>query len=239
MIKKALATAGIAGFLGTAGVAFAQAPQQMIITHDPVPLTTASSTPHAQPMVLEIGPRGKVLLRGTIESVSADSLTVKGWGGIWTVNVPTTSKILPNGVSLSNFQQGDFVGIEGTVDQSSSWTVSAELVRDWTERKAAHQEAKQNIQSVRGDVRAGAGTSRVIQGTVSGLDTASNTFTLTTEKGASYSVSLASGAKTLQRNWLSLDFSTAQNGDKVRVWGPVASSTISASVFRDLSVPRR
>ncbi|MHB8710582.1 MAG: hypothetical protein ACYC6X_03480 [Minisyncoccota bacterium] len=220
MTKKIALALGTFGFLAVAGVAFAQ--------------TTTSTTPTpTQPMVLQVGPNGKALLRGTIDSVSAASITVKSWGGDWVVNIPSSAQVLPQGATLASFQTGDFVGVQGTVDQSTSWTVNASLVRDWTARQALNQEKKQNVQSVR-EMRTG--VPRTVQGTVS--DLSGESFTLTTSNTVAYSVSLTSGAKTLQRNWLTLDFSQVQNGDTVRVWGPVASSTISASIFRDVSIPR-
>ena len=236
MVKKVLAMLGIAGFLATAGIAFAQTSPTTSEGGAASP-ATASVAPRTQPMVLEVSPRGRALLRGTVDSVSADSLTVKSWGGSWTINVSSASKVLPNGAALSSFQQGDFVGVEGTVSQDSSLTIDATLVRDWTERKAVHQEIRQNIRSVHQEMRSG--TPRIVEGTVSNLDASAETFTLTAGNGTGYSVSLASNAKTLQRNWTTLAFSAVQNGDTVRVWGPVASTTISASIFRDVSIPRQ
>lgn len=234
MGRKILAVSGIIGFLATAGVAFAQTTATVGGSVGQSTTTTVASKP--QPMVLEINPRGKVLLRGTVEAVSANSLTVTGWGGSWTINVPVSAKIVPNGMALSSFQQGDFVGVEGTVSQDASFTVDATLVRDWTARKAVHQEIRQNIQSVRAVQRSE--TPRITEGTISALDTSAETFTLTAKSGTSYSVSLTSSAKILQKNWVTLDLSKVQDGDMVRVWGPVASSTVAASVLRDLSVPR-
>lgn len=223
MTKKMLAVLGMAGFLATAGVALAQT-------------TATTAEPRTQPMVLEIGAAGRVLLRGTVESASADSLTVKSWGGSWTITVPANAEVLPRGTAVSGFQQGDFVGVSGVMNQNASFTIDAKIVRDWTARITARQGITQNIHAVREVMRSG--TPRVVEGTLSNLDATAETFTLTAGSGTNYSVSLVSGAKTLQRNWATLDFSTVQNGDKVRVWGPVASSTISASVFRDVSIPR-
>ena len=235
MGRKILAVSGVIGFLATAGVAFAQT--TAIVGGSASSSTTTTVVPKTQPMVLEVSPRGKALLRGTVTAVSANLLTVTGWGGSWTINVPASAQILPHGMALSSFQQGDFVGIEGTVSQDANFTVDATLIRDWTARKAAHQEIKQNIQSVRAMQRSE--TPRITEGTVSALDTSAQTFTLTTKSGMNYSVSLTSSARVLQKNWVTFDLSKVQDGDTVRVWGPVASSTVSASVLRDLSVPRR
>ncbi|MDE1925190.1 MAG: hypothetical protein KGH79_03345 [Patescibacteria group bacterium] len=219
------AVLGILGLLAAGGVAFAQTTSTAT--------NTAVSAP-IQQMVLQVGQNGKVLLRGTVDSVTATSITVKSWGGDWTINVPASAQVMPQGAALSSFQTGDFVGVQGTVNSSASWTVDATLVRDWTERQAMNQQIKTNVQSVRQEMQSG--TPRTIQGTVSGLS--GESFTLTAQNGTVYSVSVASGAKILQKNWLTLDFTQVQNGDTVRVWGPVASSTISASIFRDISIPR-
>ncbi len=141
---------------------------------------------------------------------------------------------MPKGVALSSFQQGDFVGIQGTVDQSANWTITASLVRDWTERKETNQEIRRDVQAVKEEIKSG--TPRDLEGTLGDLSRQS--FTLTTSGNATYSVTIASGAKILQKSWLTLDFSKVQNGDTVRIWGPVSSSTVSASIFRDLSIPK-
>ena len=214
MTKKMMAAAGIIGFLATAGIAFAQAAQ-------------------SEQMLVQIGPAGKVLLRGTIDSVSASSLSVKSWGGDWTVNVGPSATVLPQGVALSSFKQGDFVGVQGSVDSSAAWTVTASLVRDWTARAAETAQIKANVEAVKVE-RASA--PRTVQGTLSNLGATAQTFTLTNAAGTAFSVSLASGAKLLASNWATLDFSKVSNGDTVRVYGPVASSTITASIFRDVSV---
>jgi hypothetical protein len=228
MIKKMIVL-GIAGFLATAGMALAQ-------TGDAATAQTTAATiaQPAQQMLLEVGPRGKVLLRGTIDSVSATSLTVKSWGGNWIVNISSGTEVLPKDVALSSFKKGDFVGVQGIVSQSASWTIDATLVRDWTAREMARKEIKQNMQTVREEMKSG--TPRNLEGTVSDLNASTKMFTLAEKGGTNYVVSLTPGAQILQKNFVTLDFSKVQNGDTVRVWGPVVSSTISASIFRDLSI---
>ena len=227
-------TASIIGMTAISGVAFAQATT--------VPTTTTSAPVAAQvvmpvkaePMVLQVGAAGKVLIRGTIDAVSSGSVTVKSWGGDWTVNVPAGASVLPQGVALSSFHVGDFVGVQGAVNQGSSWTVDASLIRDWTARQVMTQEIKQNVQSVKKEMQAN--TPRTLQGTLS--DLSGRSFTLTTSNGIAYAVTVASDAKILKNNWTTLDFTQVQSGDTVRVWGPVSSSTVSASIFRDVSITK-
>ncbi len=82
------------------------------------------------PMVVQIGPSGNILLRGTVDSVGQNSLTVKSWGGDWTVMINASTKLAPAS-TIGQFAVGDFVGVHGTVDQNASWTVHADVVRDW------------------------------------------------------------------------------------------------------------
>ncbi len=206
---------GVIGFLASAGVAFAQ---------------SASSAP--EPMVLQVNKNGSVLMRGTVDSVSSGSLSVKSWGGDWTVDIGASARVLPSSLTLANFKQGDFVGLIGTAD-SNDMTITATLIRDWSARQALSQEAKSNHQAVRATL---ADRPRVIQGTLSNLNTTAATFTLTNAAGTVYTVSLDSGAKILGRNWVTITLSQAATGNTVRVYGVVSGSTIAASVFRDVSV---
>ena len=104
-------------------------------------------------MILEVGPEGKVLLRGIIDSVSAGVITVKGWGGVWTVNVPVTAQILPEAVrkDITKFKVGDYVGVQGRVINSASWTINAYLVRDRTRETIVP--LKQEQKSQKGEMK--------------------------------------------------------------------------------------
>lgn len=217
--NKAVAALGIVGFLASAGIAFAQA--------------TTATPPHSMPMVLQVGPGGKALLRGTVDSVSSGSLAVTSWGGVWTINVPSTAKVMPSGTALTDFKTGDSVGVQGAVNTSANWTIDATLVRDWTARQALKQEIKTNVQAVH-ELMSNA--PRTVQGTLSGLDATAGTFTLTNASGEAYSATLNSNAKILGKNWATITLGQATNGDTVRVYGAVSSTTIATSVFRDISV---
>lgn len=227
-LQKTAIALGTAGLLAVGGGVFAQ--------------TASSTTPsmperpaiHAEkPMIVTINPNGKVLLRGKVVSTSTTTMTVASWGGNWIVTISPTTDISPRDTGIGSIKQGDIVGVQGTIDQNANWTIHATLVRDWTERQTIHQEVKENIKSVHEEMKAE--TPKTHQGTVSNLS--GQAFTLTTENAA-YSVSLTANAKILAKNWHTLDWSKVQNGDTVRVWGPISSSTISASIFRDLSVSR-
>jgi hypothetical protein len=202
--------------------------------------TTATSEPAksapAMPsqMVLQVGPAGKILLRGTIDAISNGSLTVKSWGGDWTVNVSNNTQVLPAaaGNDITKFKQGDFVGIQGTVSTTANWTIDAAVVRDWTYRKEVRQEMQQNQQSIRKLMQSE--TPRNYQGTASAISDSS--FTLTVN-GTAYTIKVSSGAKIVNRNWLSMPLTDIRNGDTVRVWGTNDNGTITASIVRDVSLP--
>lgn len=221
MTKKILAGAGIAVAAAVLATAL---------------IAGARTTPQTPPQVLQVGRDGHVLLRGTIASITTGVLTVNSWGGPWTVNVGSGTQVFPAaaGNDITQFKSGDFVGVVGTASTSSNWTIDATIVRDWTYRQALNQERQSNIRSVREAMRGE--TPRNYQGTASGINGTS--FTLTAADGTAYTVDVASDAKVLNRNWLTLlSFSSIQNGDTVRVWGPNASGTITAEVVRDISIP--
>jgi hypothetical protein len=185
----------------------------------------------AERPILQVGPEGKVLMRGTITSVGSGSLTVNSWGGTWTVNVSSATKVLPEttGNDLTNFKQGDFVGIQGTVSQSSQLTIDATLIRDWTYHQAVNQERQQNIKSAKSI------TPKNYVGTASNIS--DNSFTLTIN-GVANTVNIASGAKIVNRNWITINLSDIKDGDNVRVWGANDNGTITASIVRDVSIPK-
>jgi len=177
-------------------------------------------------MVLNVNANGKVLLRGTIDTVGTNSITVKSWGGSWTVNTASGTQVFPEG-SLSQFAAGDFVGVRGTVNQSASLTIDATMVRDWTVRgtiKTNQQDIKNIIKSL---------SPRNWQGTASNLS--ANSFTLTVD-GTAYTVNLAANAEVVNKVFVKLPFADIKQGDMVRVWGPLSGTTITASVVRKISL---
>ena len=224
-MKKILSVIGIAvgitAFLAVTLVAAAQT-------------ATVTTT---QPMLLQVNRAGKTLLRGTIASVASGTMTVNGWGGTWTVNVPTSAEILPAAVNkdITQFKTGDFVGISGTMSQSASWTIDAAVVRDWTYRQAISQEQKQNAQNARTTMKGG--LPRDYVGTASNVS--GDTFTLTASNGTAYTVNVASGAEVVSRGWATLSLANIANGNTVRVWGVNASGTIAAKIVRDTTLPTK
>lgn len=116
------------------------------------PTTTASAITRKQPMVLEVGPTGRVLMRGTVEAVGTNSLTVKSWGGSWVVNIASTTSLAPK-TDISQFAAGDFVGVQGAMSASAMWTIDATLVRNWTERKEIKIEKKEVRQEAKTEVK--------------------------------------------------------------------------------------
>ncbi len=226
MIKKIILAFGALSLLSSAGIAFAQTASTTV-------QSTVTTPTHSQPMVLEVGSAGRVLMRGTIASIASGVLTVNSWGGVWTVNVGSGTQILPAaaGNDITQFKTGDFVGIQGTISQVANFTIDATLVRDWTYRTAITQEQKQNIQSAQG-IRNGyprdyIGTASCVSGT---------SFSLTTANGTSYTVNTASNTEVVNRNWITLPLSSISSGDNVRVYGVNSSGTIAAQIIRDVTI---
>ncbi len=112
-----------------------------------------------KPMVVEIGPGGRTLLRGTVTVVGTNSLTVKSWGGDWTINISASTKLAPK-TDVSQFQVGDFVGVQGLASTTALWTIDATLVRNRTlrqevkeERKENKEERKENSSDIQGKIQ--------------------------------------------------------------------------------------
>ena len=100
-------------------------------------ISASTSGTNVHPLIttmLRVGPKGNAFMRGTIASVSGDVITVNSWGGTWTVDVSSSTKVLPstaNG-SVTSFQTGDLIGVLGSVSTSGNWTINAKVVRDRT-----------------------------------------------------------------------------------------------------------
>lgn len=197
---------------------------------------TTNTPTESQPMILQINKNGKILLRGTVASVTNGTMTVQSWGGTWTIDVGSSAEILPAaaGSDITQFKTGDFVGVEGTVVEGSLWTVNATIVRDWTYRNAVNAQEKQNAQKARqikSDSRP-----RDYVGIASNVSGTS--FTLTVN-GTAYTVNAASGAEVVNRVWVAMPLSGIQANDNVRVWGVNANGTITAEIVRDASIPAK
>jgi len=190
---------------------------------------TSSPSSYPKPMIIDINSSGKILLRGTITAVGTSSLTVKSWGGNWIINILTDTKIVP-GDTISQFTVGDFVGVHGQVKEGVDWTVDATYIRDWSVRQEI-QETKKEIKELKKSVDA-----KNWQGTASNINTTNNSFTLMIDEVA-YTVSLASGARIVNRNYNDISLASITTGHTVRVWGPATDTTITAYVVRDISIP--
>ena len=225
--------------LGVSGVALAKLVITPVTNEISVNAQVEKNSDKAQQMILQVGPHGEVLLRGTVSVVGTTSLTVKSWGGDWVVNISSASKLMPE-TTMAQFKVGDFVGIQGAVNQTASWTVDAKLVRNWTAKKVI-QENKQTIKTERHN--SAQEIKEVMknekpknwQGTVSNINVDAKSFTLTVD-GSVYTVNLVADAKIVDKAFLSTDLAKVKEGDTVRVWGPVTDTTISAYVFRDISL---
>jgi len=204
--------------------------------------TVISSNPSArhQPVVVQIGPEGRTLLRGTVDSLGTDSIVVKSWGGKWTVRVGANTQILPKitgGVSdLSGFKAGDFVGVQGKTADSPDWTIDATLVRNWTERQAVKETRKEVLQTEKKGRIEGVGKN--FEGTTGTVS--ADSFTITLQDGKVYTVKVSADAKVVNRNFLKMNLSDIRPGDRVRFFGTIDTTALTgnASVVRDVSVPR-
>lgn len=226
VISTGLVVAALSGTLYLASVYAEDQPGAMMDKKDQSAMMEKKSYP--QPMIVQIGPKGRTLLRGTVSTVGASSLIVKSWGGDWVVNISASTKLTPRS-DIAQFNSGDFVGVQGSVNQSAVWTIDATLVRNWTD-KQENQMIKKEIKEMMK-----AQSPRNWQGTASNINVSARTLALTVD-GTAYNVNIATTAKVVNKMYLALDLSSIKDGDTVRVWGPLSDTTITAHVVRDISV---
>ncbi|MES2315383.1 MAG: hypothetical protein V4486_01455 [Patescibacteria group bacterium] len=85
------------------------------------------------PMMINIGPKGNVMLRGKVVSIdtSANSLVVKSWGGSWTIETTSSTNILSATKSISDFKADDVVGVIGSISKDGDFIITARILRAW------------------------------------------------------------------------------------------------------------
>ncbi len=196
--------------------------------------SSKSSSSHPT-MVLEVNSNGKILLRGTVESVASSSLVVKSWGGNWTVKISSNTKIYPRAdatSTLSGFKKGDFVGVIGRVTETENFTVNAETVRNRTMKEKVNTGEQEGKQEGKEAKEEGSKLFVGVAGTV-----ASSSLILTSQE-KTYTVHLTSSTKILNKNWLKINLSQIQSGNKVKIYGNASNTDIQAGVVRDISLPK-
>lgn len=242
--------------LSVAAVGISASAQSATTTGDGTATTTppvATTTPPTQTPVdapgewkLEVGPKGQALLRGHIVSVSGSTIVVKSWGGQWTVVVGSGTEILPRrgqAANLSDFLPGDYVGVSGTISASSPNSVNAKVIRNRTEARRETEERKENKELLEKRVKEEkdkrdallASVGKIMEGKVASVATSSTSFALVV-KDKTYDVTTSSSTKFVDERWRTISFASIAEGHKVRVFGIVSGSTISAEVVRDTSV---
>ena len=96
------------------------------------------SSGNVSPMIVNIGPRGNVLMRGIVVGTpSVDSIEVESWGGNWEVKISSATNLMSVNKAITDFQDGDFVGVLGSVSSDGSFAINASIVREWR-GKAEH-----------------------------------------------------------------------------------------------------
>ncbi len=254
--KQLITGLTIAGLVfGLAGIAGAQTGTSTgtstgtgATTTPPVATTTPATT---TPPVMQKGEwklnvgdgNGKVLLRGNVMSVGQGMLTVKSWGGTWTVKLNAGAEVLPKvlGVNgdLSKFMIGDYVGVQGFIAPNETLVINAHTVRNWTERRELKDDRKENLDLMKqkrdDDKKNDQMTGKIIEGTATAV--ASSSYTVAHD-GKVTTVVTTSATKFVNKNWNTISASDIQVGDKIRAFGNLSSTTLTAEVVRDVSIPR-
>ena len=114
----------LASVLTFAGIAFAKTDMMMGASNTNMMKPSSMMMHSPKPMIITISNGGYGTIRGKVETVASNKLTITSWGGAWTVN--TTS-------DTSAIMVGDFVGVSGMISTDSP-TITADYVRDWTDK---------------------------------------------------------------------------------------------------------
>lgn len=220
--KKYIITAAAVATLVAGGVF------TMVSAHEGMDTTTTAAPVNSQAhkWVVQVGPEGRALLRGTLKTVGTNSLTVTSWGGDWMINIMSDTKLMPN-QDMSQFKVGDFIGVQGKVSTTGVWMIDATLVRDWTAKKV-EQTARQDVREFIKDA-----IPKNWEGTVS--NASSTMFTLTMGSNT-YTVTPVSVSKIVNSHFMVVTMADIKNGDKVTVWGTLSGTEISALVVKDNSL---
>lgn len=239
----------------TNGTATTNATGTMTSTTGAPVLTAAPGTAPA-PMVAQVDENGNALVRGVVQSVNTNWITIASWGGTWNVRTTGNSTVTPVGTNgggdVSGITPGDFVGVEGTVASDQVWTVNASVVRDWT--KAPATTALSTTDTSTSGSLTGSGTSvatppdnsstasttglpsgdTLYTGTASNVT--SSSFTLTDQSGNAYTVNTNPDATIWDSSSNTIPLTNIQNGDTIRVDASQNGNTLTADVVRDTSL---
>jgi hypothetical protein len=200
-------------------------------------INSHSANSHPMPLIVEIDPAGNVLMRGTVSSINTDSLTLKTWGGICTVKVYSNTKFTPEGLTLDQVKNGEFIGLKGKVNSEENLTVNATLIHDWTEKKIVKKEIKQNKKEVKEIIKETPKPAIHIL-IIESIDTTNNVLTGKLND-QTITVKLVNTTKLIDRNWKTINFNQLKTNDTIRVYGILSDNSLEASVIRDISIPRK
>lgn len=88
--------------------------------------------------MISIEPNGHAVVRGSLVSAAATSITVKAWGVNFTVDT-SKAKIFRVATTTSPFIAGDFIDVSGRMDAANTGTVIAGNVRDVTAEQRSRE----------------------------------------------------------------------------------------------------
>jgi hypothetical protein len=175
---------------------------------------------------VQIRNNGSVTLKGAqVTAVSSSTITAQTALGnailSWTITTSGSTQFLnkkSQTIALADIVVGDEINLNGTMASGSALTVNATVVRDVTKVQNTP------VSSVRD----------TFQGSLVSLVGTSTPTTMTLNiGGTNYTVNIPSTAIVLSNAWLPVSLSTFVNGDTVRIFGTMSSTTINALVVRN------
>lgn len=127
MMKNKIAIA-VSGIVAVSALAVSIAGAETTATTS----TVVTATPSVK-MAVQINASGKTILDGLIASITANAITVNSWGGAWTINIGSDTKLIRRfggNSTTSEFVVGDIVSVNGTASKDAAWTINAKIVKN-------------------------------------------------------------------------------------------------------------
>ena len=84
-------------------------------------------------VILTVASNGDTVLRGVVTAIGSNNISVKTWGGVWTIDLSR----LPSGfqqTDAAKIKVGDFIGVNGVMDQTTQ-IITAKFARIWDPSK--------------------------------------------------------------------------------------------------------
>ncbi|GEM_PF-3415035 len=86
-----------------------------------------------QKETISVDPEGRIIVHGTLASISGNTLTVTAWGMKFTVDF-YNAEVIGSVKEISLFATGDFIGVSGMLSASNPGMITADIVNNRSQK---------------------------------------------------------------------------------------------------------